>query len=94
MDADYMVVDELDDQATTIKTKCISPDDELKNAQEIYDNALREMLENPNELAYVEAFTQANNTLYSIQDKYRLGAKLLLEFKQTHPIGSRQLHGV
>lgn len=69
-----------DERPTTQKITNLPPVmNEKEYAQYLYDEALKAMLENPNDIEKVNAFTEANRRLYEVQDSYRIGGRLLIE---------------
>lgn len=78
----------MEDMTTTIKIKDLPKFNELDWAQWKYDTALKAMLNSPTK-ENQQTFAEANRYLYEIQDKYRIGKKLLIQFRKDHPITRR-----
>ena len=71
-----------DEQPTTVKIPAITETNELEYAQRKYD-AARDTMIRERTPESIEAFTKANELLVEIQDKYRIGYRLMLERKTT-----------
>lgn len=76
---------QVDNEATTVKIPAIqlTAENELEYAQDRYDKALSKMVSEPTE-ANIAAFGQANRFLVETQDKYRIGARLMLQHSRDH----------
>ena len=70
------------DQTTTVKTGSVTKETELEIATKEYEAALKDMLANPLDPQKIVIFETANTHLYTVQDAYRIGAKLLLQHKK------------
>jgi len=78
------------DQTITVKIKNLPGLNEREYAQYKYDEALRFMLSSPTR-ENIQTFEETNKKLFEIEDKYRLGAKLLIQFHVKFIILSRRL---
>ena len=77
-------------QKTTVKTNAITPANELQYYQQKYDEAQKAMMANTTRET-IAAFEVANADLVNCQDKYRIGARIILDRKlnEPHPQGGR-----
>lgn len=80
-----------EDKKTTKKIPAITKQNELDYFQMKYDTALATMLKSPTK-ENIQTFKEANDRLFDIQDRYRIGLKLKLAFQKrllagiTYPI--------
>jgi len=75
----------------TVKIRNLPKVNELEYAEEQYQEKLKVMLTDPTR-KNIDAFGEANTRLYSIQDAYRVGRRLLLEFFKKKKDNSQKLH--
>ena len=66
------------DEQITLKLKNLPRFNEKEYAQQQYDQALKNMLDNPSPET-IKAFGVANAHLFEVQDLYRIALRLLLE---------------
>lgn len=83
--------DPQEDGPITLKIKGLPEYNEREYVKFRYDLALQAMLKNPTE-KNIEAFGKANCDLYEIEDAYRIGTRLILEFNRVRIHVSQKLH--
>ena len=72
----------MDQQVATRKVGILPPMDEKAYAQMRFDEALATMLKSPT-VENIQTFTEANRHLYEVQDAYRIGMRLLIEYHES-----------
>jgi len=79
------------DEAVTLKIKNLPQMNERDCAQHKYNEALKTMLIDPSK-ENINTFEEANKILYDVQDAYRIGRRLLIEFYVIRARISQELH--
>ena len=86
-----------DDGPITLRIANLQEINEKEYAQHRYDTAKREMLDRPC-AETIANFAAANKNFFEVMDAYRIGGRLLEEFKRAHhhisPNPSQNLHGL
>jgi len=67
-----------DEEQSTVKTQTIPQFNEKENAHILYNEARKAMIENPSQ-ENIDAFSQANEHLFEVEDLYRIALRLLTE---------------
>jgi hypothetical protein len=79
-----------DNLEDTLKIPGLPKYNEHEYAKIKYNEALQIMLASPT-LENIEAFSKANERLYEVEDAYRIGGRLKLEYLKTHATTSHNL---